>query len=360
VLLHRGTSAGCCKIPQVKFDKETGLLTQSLKELRQSVLNNERNAQCENCWKIDDAGGPSLRRRASQHFNSEIDWESFDVNQPVRHVEISFSNKCQMMCAYCHPAVSSMWQDNISEFSEFKSLEKIEFESDIKIEDLVDVNNLQMLQVTGGEPMLEKSCVDFLKRLEFKIDRQMSIVTNLSYGPAVLSSLLEIIERHPTINVYVSLDEVGDNPYRKYFNWTLWNTNFNVLADNLKERRKKFPKCFMMIKSTLGITNYDKIQGIIEYVLNKRRRGFPGLTFDVNPLAHSELTSLQSGVIDTTKIISLPASSYNFLSEREKATVMHVNQLIQNSRPVEQYKEHTIKFLSKYNATATSGEKTND
>ena len=113
IFLEKGTVTSCCKIRHQSFEKSSSLLTQSTIELRQSIVKNERNIQCQSCWKIDDSGGPSLRRRASTHFAKTIDWDNLDIYQQPKKIEISFSNKCQLMCAYCGPNSSSMWQENI-------------------------------------------------------------------------------------------------------------------------------------------------------------------------------------------------------------------------------------------------------
>jgi uncharacterized radical SAM superfamily Fe-S cluster-containing enzyme len=347
VFLQKGTVAGCCKIKHQSFDNDRGLVTDNIVELRRDIINNKRNSQCQECWRIDDIGGPSLRARASTHFRQSINWDLLDPLQQPNKIEISFSNKCQMMCAYCSPQVSSMWQDNIKDFTQFK-IPATSFDSHYKLNDLVDVDSLQSIQITGGEPMLSDECINFLMNLKFVSTRQITIITNLSYGQATLEKLLSIINRHPNLIVYASIDAIGTNISRKYFNWDLWNSNFCVLADNLQERKKQFPGVYLMTKSTLGLLNYRDLQKIIEYVLSFRIKNYQGITFDINPLEEHELTSLQSGEIDKTVKIELSSDITTLLSEREKILINKTNDMIKNSNINVELAQRTKQFLTKY------------
>lgn len=350
IFLDKGTVTPCCKIGHQRFDTTTGLLTDSFIQLRQDIINNERNALCEECWRIDDAGGPSLRKRASTHFKKNIDWHKLNVYQQPRKIEISFSSKCQLMCAYCGPRSSSMWQDNIDKFVEFKHPASHDVAS-WKLSDLIDVDKLESIQITGGEPLLSDECISFLLDLKFQPTRTISIITNLSYGSNVFHKLQEIIKKHPNIDICASIDLVGENITRKYLNWNLWDRNFRALAQDLQDRKKTYPTTYLMTKSTLGCLNYDKVRDVIDYVLQFRQSGYSGITFDINPLADSELTSLRSGKIDNNYQIILPNKIESLLSQRECELINTTNHMIKNSKHNEQYGARTEKFLRVYTQT---------
>lgn len=350
IFLEKGTVTSCCKIIHQPFEKSSSLLTQSTIELRQSIVKNERNIQCQSCWKIDDSGGPSLRRRASTHFAKTIDWDNLDIYQQPKKIEISFSNKCQLMCAYCGPNSSSMWQDNADKFIEWK-FSTNQSNTSYKLSDLVNVDNLESIQITGGEPMLSDECIDFLMNLKFLPERSISIITNLSYGTNVFKKLQQIIEKHPNLIIYASIDSVGENITRKYLNWDLWDRNFCILTEDLQTRKKTYPNIYLMTKSTLGYLNYDKVQDVIEYVLQFRQSGYSGITFDINPLADNELTSLRSGKIDNNYQIILPNKIESLLSQRERDLINTTNHMIKNSKHNEQYGARTEKFLRVYTQT---------
>jgi MoaA/NifB/PqqE/SkfB family radical SAM enzyme len=347
VLLHKNTVSACCKTPQYPIDPVTGILTPQLVELRKSVIDNERNIQCKNCWEIDDQGGPSYRRH-SKHFTEKIEWEKLDPYQPVEHVELSFSNKCQMMCVYCSSLNSTMWEDSISKFSKFKNYI---FDNSIvppKVQDVLEINKLKEIYITGGEPLLEQECIKFLMELPFDGNRKITVITNLSYGPATFKVLQDIILKHRNLTVLSSLDAVGENLNRKYLNWELWKSNFKNLADNLQERIIDFPKIYLAVNVTVTILSYKEVQGVIEYILDYRKDGYKGITFDINPIANNQESSLQSGVIDPNYSLELSDKYKKILSKREKDSIIMFNDMLRNVKYNPELYKRTEVFLKEY------------
>lgn len=345
--LYDGSVSPCCKVQSSPIDPVTGVLNKKFIELRQDIKDNKRNLQCAACWKIDDNGGPSYRRRASHHFDRPLDWDKLDVSQPVVNAEIAFSNKCQLMCVYCYPTVSSMWEDQQSRFTKFKGI-AVRPAQARKIHEILNVNLLKNVQVTGGEPMLDQDCIDFMMTLPVDPNRYISIITNLSYGAAVLAKLNDIVERHANIVLMCSLDAIGENITRKYLNWNLWDKNFRIITNGLQERRKQFPNTTVIIKFTMNIMNYMNVRDIMEYVLKLRQAGIEGVTFDINPISESDLTSMKSGVIDQSAQIEINDRLQNLLGEKELNTIEQFNSFLRNVTFDPILAERTEKYLKEY------------
>jgi len=345
--LYDNSVSPCCKVHSSQIDPVAGILNKKFIELRQDIKDNKRNEQCSACWKIDDDGGPSYRRRHSRHFDRPLDWENLDIHQPVRNAEIAFSNKCQLMCVYCYPQISSMWEDQQLRFIKFKGIAKRPPESR-KIHEVLDINLLKDVQVTGGEPMLDQNCIDFMMSLPFDSERYISVITNLSYGTAVLNSLNNIIDRHPNLVVMCSLDAIGENITRKYLNWELWDRNFKIIIAGLQERRKKYPRTNVIIKFTMNIMNYMNVRDIIEYVLNARQAGFKGVTFDINPISEGEITSMKSRLIDQSAQIKIDDRLISLLDKKELNTILQFNDFLQNVNFDPVIAQRTKEFLEEY------------
>lgn len=296
--LSNNTTTPCCVIPPMKFNPTEGVVTKELVDLRKTIIQNKRHELCvkSGCWKIDDEGGPSLRRRYNS-YAEPVNFDSFDVNSKPQKVTVVFSNKCQMMCMYCGPNQSSTWENNLKIPIIQQKPKKI------SLSDLVDVDNLAEILISGGEPMLDEDCISFLMNLKYSPKRSLILITNLSYGPAVFSKLLSIIEKHPNISIGCSLDSLNSEKYRKYINMELWFKNFEVLAKNLQSRRKIYPNAWLEVKSVLGIFNYKDIQKLIEYVLDFRLNKKYGITFSINPIVQGLTGCIQSGIVDDTRIV---------------------------------------------------------
>jgi MoaA/NifB/PqqE/SkfB family radical SAM enzyme len=328
------------------IDPVDGILTKEIKELRASIINNERNHQCKGCWEVDDLGGPSNRRRQSTHFKKEIEWDKLDVNQPFTAAEIVFSNKCQMMCLYCNSEISSMWED----FEVKNSIRRIEVKPTTpKLETILDVSKLKEILITGGEPLLEPEVIYFLMRLPSDPERVLSITTNLSYGKSVFESLKNIIKRHKNIAITCSLDSMGENINRKYLNWDLWKRNFEQLVEELQERRHEFPAAAVGIIVTVTILNYKDVRDIIGYMIELRKKGFRKIWFTINPIDLHSIASLASGKLDPDYKIELPQQDYDkYLSPKERDSVDAYNRLLKNVIYDKSLEEKTKPFIEAY------------
>jgi MoaA/NifB/PqqE/SkfB family radical SAM enzyme len=226
-VIDRQMVSPCCNVRSSIIDN-CGILTEEVISLRQSILENKRHNLCDKCWSITDAGGPSMRNRFSTH--NSVNWNNIHLDHMPNKVDLTFSNKCQMQCIYCGPHSSTLWENALGSIQE-------DMKNTQPILNILKGLSLKEIVVTGGEPMLDVNCVNFLLDLDFDSDRKIFFVTNLSYGKQTFDKLIDIINKHPNIVVTCSIDSVGDNISRKYLNWRLWDKNFKELVNSLQLRK---------------------------------------------------------------------------------------------------------------------------
>lgn len=335
--IQNNTISPCCKVRKSAINDT--LITDDTISIRKSIIDNEKNPLCSECWKVEDTDGPSFRKR---YGLNNLEWDILDIYSPPKKIILNFSNKCQMMCIYCGENSSTMWQSAKNIIPVVPSPKSKDFERLLALEDFIGIS------ISGGEPMLEDRCVDYLLNLPFSKDRDLSLVTNLSYGLATLDKLEQIIRRHPNIVIGCSIDAIGDNISRRYLNWELWDRNFRILADNLQSRIGDYKNAFIYTKSTLGAMNYRDIQGVIEYILNFRIAGYKNISFDINPLTDDTVTCLSSMAIDNSVQIVLEDRYKIHLSTKEKNLIILSNKMIKNSRFDELLSLRTLEHLKKY------------
>lgn len=344
VHLYRNTCQSCCKLPPAPIDNVNGVINSQLIELRKSIVNNERSPLCNACWDIEDVGGYTHRKKYSTHFNKKIDWDSIDIYSPFSEVEFSFSNKCQMMCVYCSSEISSMWEDYKIKKHEIVDVRKTYTDP----QKIVDITSLKKIAFTGGEPMLVDEVYEFIMTLPFDKNREISIFTNLSYGPAIMKRLKDIIEKHPNIDIATSLDSVGENITRKYLNWELWIQNFDFIVGNLQTRIKDHPKTYVSLVSTVSILSYKDLPGIINFILKYRKDRLKNIMFHINLINLRERLSLASGVVEPGHNIKLEKEDLEFMSDREIKSITSYNNLLRKVKPNMELQEETQKFISEY------------
>lgn len=335
----RATSP-CCKLPSTPLDPVNGVFNKTMLEVRQAVKDNVRSHHCKQCWDIIDSQGLT-RRPFSNH--ETMDWHNLDIMQPVQHVQINFSKTCQLQCVYCGPWASTTWQKNIKDYTEFKYFNP-SIDTDIaNLYDIIDVQSLKSIHISGGEPMMDDNCIAFLEKLPFDPNRKISIVTNLSYGPAVFSKLHNIIQRHKNIKLALSLDAVGENVSRKYLNWDLWSKNLEALMIDL-QARLEYPTARIVVRLTVNSMNYKESTNVVDYVLAYRKRGLNGLTFSMGTPFKDETTSMWSVEVDKTAKIDIN----DRMTEAEKYEVTQFNTMLDNAVVDPILAEKTKRYIAIY------------
>ena len=120
------------KIPLAELKRNPSALhnTRYKKLKRKEMLEGKRPAECNYCWNIED-NSDSFSDRT---FKSAEPWSldqmekikasDWRENYNPRYVEVSFSNTCNLKCAYCGPQYSSKWVEEIEKHGEYKTSTK--------------------------------------------------------------------------------------------------------------------------------------------------------------------------------------------------------------------------------------------
>ena len=185
ILLHQRRAFSCCRGFPVELDSGDTYQTMSQHwdHEHQQLEQNIAVPSCEMCWRDEKNNLNSYRMIMGQ--------------QPKHlNINLSFSNACNHMCAYCSPAFSTTWQNSIETQGNFVGISRsartnlipisvpsldvdnwmaqIEHDIDAQPDDSVE------LLLTGGEPLMQKDSIK--KVLEFNSSKikKITITTNLS------------------------------------------------------------------------------------------------------------------------------------------------------------------------------------
>ena len=277
IWLYNGTTSSCHHNPPHPIDldqakQDPGRLNstdQKIKE-RQLMREGKRPEGCQYCWVIEDSGGIPDRVVYSNNTSNNDDepghkwkslddvWESkTDIIDP-RVLEVSFDRTCQLACSYCCPEVSSSWARDIRNHGAYENIttddrnlykstadDRIKFkinESNPYADAFFDwwekslKDNLRILRLTGGEPMMSGYTWKFLDWLIDNPDcslQQIHITTNLAYDNSVLEKLFDKVKQiKPRVILAVSGESIGatGDYIRDGFNWSQWETNMESVA----------------------------------------------------------------------------------------------------------------------------------
>ena len=271
--LGNGTTHSCHhpaphKIPLEEIKNNPSALhnTKFKKEQRKQMLNGKRPKECEFCWRVEDSGEQSDRVYKS------LDSFSFKHHDAIAklvgdedifptYVEVSFGNTCNFKCAYCGPAYSSQWQqeikkdgpyllpdmtfnENNGEHSEAHIPQR---EHNPYIEAFWEwfpeaYKHMHTFRITGGEPLLIK---DTMKVIDFLLENpnpNLSFAINTNACPPdgmweEFTAKIKLLEEGKCIKDFVlftSAEASGDkNDYVRYgMDYELWKKNIEYFLEN--------------------------------------------------------------------------------------------------------------------------------
>lgn len=120
----------------------------------------------------------------------------------IDYMRISITDRCNLRCKYCMPEdLPSIPHEKILRFEEILHLCRLAGELGIR-----------KFKVTGGEPLVRKNCLEFLKNLkELPTTEQVTLTTN----GTLLSEYLPELKRIGLDGINISLDTLNEHTFEQ-------------------------------------------------------------------------------------------------------------------------------------------------
>jgi hypothetical protein len=207
-----------------------------LKELRASMLADERHPSCSHCWKQEDSGSRSKRQDDNVSFKHWLERiQAGDLPPGPIDLSLNLGTLCNLRCRICGPTSSSRYaqeylelfgEDHIPRKSKTMQLASLEESRALLTkwpylrEDLTNsffqlLPHIERLEFLGGEPFLNKKQFELVaKSVEIGASKtqDLNFVTNGTIYPE------EAINNHwphfKTVVVNMSADGIG--PHFEY------------------------------------------------------------------------------------------------------------------------------------------------
>ena len=255
---------------------------------RKMMLNGERPAECDYCWRVEDNSNSlsdrifkSADKWAAPHIK-DIASKPWDDDVVPSYVEVSFGNVCNFKCSYCAPNVSSRWMEEIEKIGpnptsgKFNNLEWLKQTDQMPIPHKEDnpyvdafwkwwptaYRELEHFRITGGEPLLNKNT---FKILDYIIENpnpnlDFSINANMCPPDDILDKFIEKIKliqgKVKRFKIFTSAEAHGAQAeyIRNGMDYTQW-------INNIERVLTEVPSVGFTIMSTynaLSVTSYTK------------------------------------------------------------------------------------------------------
>ena len=93
-----------------------------------------------------------------------------NYQRQIRYLRISITDRCNLRCRYCMPATGVKWipHEHIMRYEEF-----------LRIARICVSRGVDKVRITGGEPLLRKGLIPFIRGLkELEGLKDLSLTTN--------------------------------------------------------------------------------------------------------------------------------------------------------------------------------------
>jgi organic radical activating enzyme len=322
IMLQTGFTTSCCHVPPHKIS--TDELNSNPAALHNTARGKQDRAQllagnqvkgCEYCWNMENMDPSFVSARhewnasiyTPERVQQILDNPMADVNP--QYLEVSFGNECNFKCGYCHPKFSSAYYKEIKEKGPYPTKHHGFGIKDIQIYEeetnpYVDAwwkwwpeasKSINILRITGGEPLLQKSTWQLLDDLQKNPlpNIELSINSNLGIKSVLVNrltdkiALLQHMKAFKSFKLFTSVDTWG--PAAEYARTGL---DLKLWEENLKRvlQLTKAPVILMVTFNVLSVTSFTRL---LEKILEWRRVFQYRLSFDVQyltePLQYSIL-----------------------------------------------------------------------
>lgn len=290
IYLHTGQTHSCYhpaphKIPidNLKSNPSSLHNTPQKKKERAEMLVGEKPDGCKYCWNVEELSDNHISDRMIRNasiYRPDVMEEirsnlwSHDVNP--EYIEIAFSNECNFKCGYCHPMSSSSFHSEIKTYGSY----------DTVINHRVDVDwftpyaegdnpyldawwewwpevskTLNILRITGGEPLLHKSTWKLLELIseDPKPKLELNLNSNLGIQPRFVDKLVthvnNLVDNHKVkkFKLFTSIDTWGARAeyIRTGLDLSIWENNLDTYI-----RGTNSDITFMCTFNILSVTSF--------------------------------------------------------------------------------------------------------
>ena len=241
----------CCVSPVKTVDTIDFKNNSYLTQIREEWNSGKFPSACGYCKKAEASGAPSRRQSVTQWYRDH-DSDNTDVD-PIR-LDYWTGDLCNLACVICGPYNSSRWKQEL--------LIPIQSRQVIvnKFWRSMDLTNLKFIHFNGGEPLLSKEHVEFLKEIPNKSQVGINYNTNATVLPD--QYLIDLWSEFRLIQLDFSIDDIGARfEYQRYpAKWSELVNNLHWFIDNAPHN------CMFAVNTSVGILNHANVDNLTHWL----------------------------------------------------------------------------------------------
>jgi len=206
----QGEVLPCCRwdaddndvAPRIADGIQSALDSNYFNSIRERMLAGEELPECRQCTSEEINGTTSMREKLNGMYSQHI-----GKKPKLRYIELAFSTHCNLACRMCNETFSSKWKlINNPKLTVDTSVDAFDIE---KYD--IDLSELELIKVVGGEPFLSKNHYDYLDRFVTQSDKPENVTiiyhTNGTIFPN--NKIIEYWKKLKRVHIAVSVDGYG-------------------------------------------------------------------------------------------------------------------------------------------------------
>ena len=194
-------------------------------ELRRRMLSGEHSPGCSRCEILNDVNSPTRNQMLTQWFEDSCQADSTNINlDSIRHLDIRYSNLCNLECISCNDKNSSKKSGNVIKWL---SNDSISLERDI----LSKLPNVSLINFAGGEPLImeeQYQTLDYFIQTGRSKNIKLIYFSNLTRLGWGSKDIFEYWKNFKRVSVNASIDHYGEK-----LAYVRFPASPNVIENNL-------------------------------------------------------------------------------------------------------------------------------
>jgi organic radical activating enzyme len=216
-----------------------------LQNLQQHLLTqDELPPGCSLCQEKESNNQLSGRQLKNSFFQNQVLYQT-----QIQELDTHSSNTCNLTCIMCSPAYSSAVGAEQKRLGWITKTVNFD-ETDLILESINQLPDLQHIHIAGGEFFYAKQCVKILQAIKTAKIPRVSFITN---GTICSDKHLAILKEFENLNIRFSIDGTGD-----HYNFVRYPSDFDEVKANILNFKTQLPRAHFelyMVVQPLNIFN---------------------------------------------------------------------------------------------------------
>jgi sulfatase maturation enzyme AslB (radical SAM superfamily) len=227
-------------------------------ELQEKMLSGEKDSACRQCYNQEETGGTSTRMFSIKGTDLPTNTDL----RPIKMLDIAFSNLCNLACVSCSRHYSTTWGTEDFKAGRLSKDIKVLIDHPNSIVDNLDLSQLTILKIFGGEPFMDQDkFISLIKKVNLS-KLKLLVSTNGTVLPN--DELKSLMDQCNEICLDVSLD--GFDTVNDWYRWPSKFFEVRKIMDQYNEWWGNNKNVKLVVHSVISIYSIWTLDKFVQFM----------------------------------------------------------------------------------------------